>query len=194
MPRAGRWWATRAQAVAEKAVLPVTFGALDGEASWLEGGKTAADPPRVGPHRLSGPYPVETTRPPSLQRCAPASLWFAAGGSRPRASCARSAGPSRAWHRAERARSGQAARGRPDRSRRVSTSIGSEAGCLRLRLNMRCGWPPRASAMHTNLGCFPPHGRALHPGHGDGLRGPDAPEVAVVAALTTSARGPGSSR
>src|SRR3954471_22263434 len=54
---------SRAQAVAEKAVLPVTFGALDGEASWLEGGKTAADPPRVGPHRLSGPYPTETTRP-----------------------------------------------------------------------------------------------------------------------------------
>src|SRR3954467_13746666 len=54
---------SRAQAVAEKAVLPITFGALDGEASWLEGGKTAADPPRVGPHRLSGPYPTETTRP-----------------------------------------------------------------------------------------------------------------------------------
>src|SRR3954466_6325053 len=54
---------SRSQAVAEKAVLPVTFGALDGEASWLEGGKTAADPPRVGPHRLSGPYPTETTRP-----------------------------------------------------------------------------------------------------------------------------------
>ena len=50
---------SRAQAVAEKAVLPVTFGALDGEASWLEGGKTAAEPPRVGPHRLSGPYPTE---------------------------------------------------------------------------------------------------------------------------------------
>jgi hypothetical protein len=44
-------------------VLPVTFGALDGEASWLEGGKTATEQPRVGPHRLSGPYPVETTRP-----------------------------------------------------------------------------------------------------------------------------------
>src|SRR4051794_40969901 len=54
---------SRSQAVAEKAVLPVTFGALDGEASWLEGGKTTADPPRVGPHRLSGSYPTETTRP-----------------------------------------------------------------------------------------------------------------------------------
>src|SRR3954468_4091680 len=46
-----------------KSLLPVTFGALDGEASWLEGGKTTADPPRVGPHRLSGSYPTETTRP-----------------------------------------------------------------------------------------------------------------------------------
>jgi len=54
---------SRAQAVAERAVLPVTFGALDGEASWLEGGRTATEPPRVGPHRLSGPYPIETTRP-----------------------------------------------------------------------------------------------------------------------------------
>src|SRR5919112_882453 len=54
---------SRAQAVAEKAVLPVTFGALDGEASWLEGGKTAVEQPRVGPHRLSAPYPTEITRP-----------------------------------------------------------------------------------------------------------------------------------
>src|SRR3954454_15298606 len=54
---------SRSQAVAEKAVLPVTFGALDGEESWLEGGKMASEQPRVGPHRLSGPYPVETTRP-----------------------------------------------------------------------------------------------------------------------------------
>ena len=54
---------SRSQAVAERAVLPVTFGALDGEASWLEGGKSASEQPRVGPHRLSGPYPTETTRP-----------------------------------------------------------------------------------------------------------------------------------
>ncbi len=54
---------SRAQAVAERAVLPVTFGALDGEASWLQGGRTAAEEARLGPHRLSGPYPTETTRP-----------------------------------------------------------------------------------------------------------------------------------
>lgn len=54
---------SRAQAVAERAVLPVTFGALDGEASWLQGGRTAVEETRLGPHRLSGPYPTEVTRP-----------------------------------------------------------------------------------------------------------------------------------
>ncbi|TGD94793.1 DEAD/DEAH box helicase [Methylobacterium nonmethylotrophicum] len=53
---------SRAEALAEKAVLPVNFGALDGEASWLEGGRTAGQA-RVGPHRLSGPGPSATTRP-----------------------------------------------------------------------------------------------------------------------------------
>ncbi|MFE1600007.1 DEAD/DEAH box helicase [Methylobacterium sp. ID0610] len=53
---------SRAQALAERAVLPVNFGALDGEASWLEGGRTEGEA-RVGPHRLSGPAPSATTRP-----------------------------------------------------------------------------------------------------------------------------------
>jgi superfamily II DNA or RNA helicase len=46
-----------AQALAEKAVLPVTFGALDGEATWRE------EEVEVGPHRLGGAFPTETTRP-----------------------------------------------------------------------------------------------------------------------------------
>ena len=52
----------RAQALAERALLPVTFGALDGEASWLEGGRTDGEM-RVGPHRLGGGHVSETTRP-----------------------------------------------------------------------------------------------------------------------------------
>ena len=61
---------SRAQALSERAVLPVTFGALDGEASWLQptedttsapGGTSSRQP--VGPHRLSGSHPDETTRP-----------------------------------------------------------------------------------------------------------------------------------
>ena len=54
---------SRAQALAEKAVLPVTFGALDGEASWLEPADATGARPQVGPHRLSGSHPAETTRP-----------------------------------------------------------------------------------------------------------------------------------
>lgn len=53
---------SRAQALAERAVLPVNFGALDGEASWLEGGR-AAGLARVGPHRLGGGGVRLTTRP-----------------------------------------------------------------------------------------------------------------------------------
>ncbi|KAB1074524.1 DEAD/DEAH box helicase [Methylobacterium soli] len=53
---------SRAQALAERAVLPVNFGALDGEASWLEGGR-AAGQSRVGPHRLSAGGVRVTTRP-----------------------------------------------------------------------------------------------------------------------------------
>jgi len=56
---------SRAQALAERAVLPVMFGALDGEASWLDHDAKQPDgaPSAVGPHRLSGGWPTETTRP-----------------------------------------------------------------------------------------------------------------------------------
>ncbi|WP_207539566.1 DEAD/DEAH box helicase [Sabulicella rubraurantiaca] len=47
---------SRAEALREKAVLPVTFGAVQGEASWIE-----PDGPAVGPHTLDADY--ETTRP-----------------------------------------------------------------------------------------------------------------------------------
>ncbi len=57
--RAGPWWATRGRRPWRKrAVLPVLFGAVDGEASWLDESRTA-----VGPHRLFGHWPTETTRP-----------------------------------------------------------------------------------------------------------------------------------
>jgi hypothetical protein len=50
---------SRMQALRERAVLPVTFGALDGEATW----QTEANGLELGPHRLAAPYPTETTRP-----------------------------------------------------------------------------------------------------------------------------------
>ena len=49
---------SRSQALQERAVLPVTFGAFDGEARWR-----AEEGVEVGPHRLAAPYPSETTRP-----------------------------------------------------------------------------------------------------------------------------------
>ena len=49
---------SRKQALAERAVLPVTFGALDGEASWRD--EVGVE---LGPHRLAALYPDETTRP-----------------------------------------------------------------------------------------------------------------------------------
>lgn len=54
---------SRAQAVADRAVLPVTFGALDGEATWAEAGMDEDKRITVGPHRLAGSHPTETTRP-----------------------------------------------------------------------------------------------------------------------------------
>ena len=49
---------SRSQALAERAVLPVVFGALDGEASWLD-----EEGNQAGPHRLFSHWPTETTRP-----------------------------------------------------------------------------------------------------------------------------------
>ena len=49
---------SRSQALAERAVLPVLFGAVDGEASWLDESRSP-----VGPHRLFSHWPTETTRP-----------------------------------------------------------------------------------------------------------------------------------
>ena len=49
---------SRKQALQERAVLPVTFGALDGQATWR-----AEEGVEVGPHRLAAAYPNETTRP-----------------------------------------------------------------------------------------------------------------------------------
>ena len=56
---------SRAQALAERAVLPVMFGALDGEASWLDHDVKQPDgsPTQVGPHRLFNHWPTEQTRP-----------------------------------------------------------------------------------------------------------------------------------
>lgn len=54
---------SRARALAERAVLPVAFGALDGEARWLGPEGDTGERPMLGPHRLRAPAPHEATRP-----------------------------------------------------------------------------------------------------------------------------------
>jgi len=54
---------SRARALAERAVLPVAFGALDGEARWLGPEAEDGHRPALGPHRLRAPAPQEATRP-----------------------------------------------------------------------------------------------------------------------------------
>lgn len=54
---------SRARALAERAVLPVAFGALDGEARWLGPEGEDGRRPALGPHRLRAPAPQEATRP-----------------------------------------------------------------------------------------------------------------------------------
>jgi hypothetical protein len=54
---------SRARALSERAVLPVSFGALDGEASWLGPESDTGERPHLGPHRLRAVAPNEATRP-----------------------------------------------------------------------------------------------------------------------------------
>jgi hypothetical protein len=54
-------------------VLPVSFGALDGEASWLGPEGETGERPHLGPHRLRAPAPNEATRPALFTAPAPAS-------------------------------------------------------------------------------------------------------------------------
>jgi len=54
---------SRARALSERAVLPVSFGALDGEASWLGPEGEDGQRPRLGPHRLQALGVSEATRP-----------------------------------------------------------------------------------------------------------------------------------
>ncbi|UVF19234.1 DEAD/DEAH box helicase family protein [Microvirga terrae] len=75
---------SRAQAVAERAVLPITFGALDGEASWLQAGRTAMDDVRLAP--IACPTPTRP-RPPALP-CSPLC-----GSALPRSCSRRPSGP-----------------------------------------------------------------------------------------------------
>src|SRR4051812_21109092 len=139
---------SRAQAVAERAVLPVTFEALDGEASWLEGGRTAAEPPRVG--RTDSPDPIRSRPParPCSRRCARASRASCSPKpSGPRGPCARDAGPSGAWGRlTPRGAWASSWWSRPIRPPPGATATCCAAGCPKPKPSARCVSPPRTRA------------------------------------------------
>ena len=151
---------SRAQALAEKAVLPVDFGALDGEAEWLDEERR-----RLGPHRISGS--PEVAGPPCSPRCAPASPATCCGGPSTRpATCGPPGGRASASGRA-RPRWGSASCWWWRRTRRMP---GSYLGWLR-------GWLPRGQADHavriatsdertrSGAGGLPAAAGALDPGH-----------------------------
>ena len=167
MRRAGRWSATRrAQALQERAVLPVTFGALDGEASWR-----AEEGVEVGPHRLAAPYPTETTRPALFTalrtgfaeallrrglpgRARPARP--ATAGARPR----RRATPPSAWASCWWSRP---TRRTPRRYLETASGAGSRAA---RRGTWRSSRPRTRRGAHEARGRLPAAAGAVDPGHG----------------------------
>ena len=159
---------SRAQALAERAVLPVTFGALDGEASWRD-----EDGAEVGPHRLGGPLSERDHPAGAVHRAAHRVRRGAAAGGvprRPRPARPAPAG-ARPGARRRRARPGQAAGGgagpgdgpalprrRPTAGSRPARRAGGAARDL------------RHAARARDPGGLPAAAGAVDPGHGrDGL-------------------------
>ena len=179
---------SRAQALAERAVLPVTFGALDGEASWLEPAVTANAPrAAVGPHRLSNSHPNETTRPAlfTALRTGFAEVLL------------REAFDATRKLRAERRAARGAAPGEAGRGLGKLLVVAPDQTCARRYEEALRGWLPASQAgtvrlatsdernAHETLAAF-----RLRPEPSVlvtvamAYEGLDAPEVAVVAALT----------
>ena len=182
---------SRAQALRDRAVLPVTFGALDGEASWSVRPEAApgieAEPGervRLGPHRLSGAMPSETTRP----------ALFSALRTEFAEALLREAYAALGELRAERrARLGDTRRGLGK-----LLVVAPDQACARAYLDLIRSWLPRGRARrearlatsserdaHETLAAFrlTPEPSILVT-VAMAYEGLDAPEVAVVAALT----------
>jgi len=172
---------SRAQALAERAVLPVTFGALDGEARWLEPVQ-AGTRAEAGPHRLSGSHPTETTRPALFTAL---RTGFA------------DALLKRAFDAARDLRAARRAQGLGPRGLGKLLVVAPDQGQARRYLDIVQGWLPRAQwdtarlatsderDAHETLAAYRlrPEPSALFT-VAMAYEGLDAPEVAVVAALT----------
>ena len=177
---------SRAQALAERAVLPVTFGALDGEARWLEPSQPGPDGTRVraeaGPHRLSGSHPTETTRPALFTAL---RTGFADALLR------------RAFEAARALRAKRRARGLGPRGLGKLLVVAPDQEQARRYLGLLQGWVPRAQAdgvrlatsderdAHETLAAYRLRAEpSVLVTVAMAYEGLDAPEVAVVAALT----------
>ena len=178
---------SRAQALAERAVLPVVFGALDGEASWLEPGVDGVRN-AVGPHRLSGRFPTETTRP----------ALFTALRTGFSEALLRAAFEATRRLRAERRQARGLVPGEPARGLGKLLVVAPDQASARRYLDIVRGWTPpaqaEASVRLAISDCTDAHetlaGFRLRPEPSVlvtvamAYEGLDAPEVAVVAALT----------
>ena len=178
---------SRAQALAERAVLPVTFGALDGEASWLDAAGPDGARATVGPHRLSVSVPGETTRP----------ALFTALRTGFSETLLRHAFDATRDLRAKRRRGRGLVAGEGARGLGKLLVVAPDQSCARLYLDMLRRWVPARQAenlrlatsderdAHEVLAAF-----RLRPEPSIlvtvamAYEGLDAPEVAVVAALT----------
>lgn len=173
---------SRRQALADRAVLPVMFGALDGEASWLDEAGVHA-----GPHRLFSHWPTTTTRPALFTALrtgfAEHLLWKAFAATRAL--------------RAERRRARGLPAGASARGLGKLLVVAPDQSNARRYLDVVRAWLPRAQVdtarlatadqrdAHEILASF----RLLHEPSvlvtvAMAYEGLDAPEVAVVAALT----------
>ena len=174
---------SRRQALAERAVLPVTFGALDGEASWRD--EEGRD---VGPHRLAAFHPEETTRPALFTAL---RTGFAEALLREAFLAIRDI-------RAQRRRERDLAPDAPTRGLGKLLVVAPDQAVARRYHALLCGWLPPAQAetavqlatsdtprAHEILAAFrlTPEPSVLVT-VAMAYEGLDAPEVAVVAALT----------
>jgi len=177
---------SRAQALAERAVLPVRFGALDGEASWLAEPGPDGTRATLGPHRLGGSHPTETTRP---------ALFTALRTGFADALLREAFDATRRLRAERRARLGLAA-GEPGRGLGKLLVVAADQEQARRYVSVLRGWAPRGSDSvrlavsderdaHETLAAYRLRAEpSVLVTVAMAYEGLDAPEIAVVAALT----------
>ena len=168
--RPGGWSCySRKQTLIDKAVLPVTFYALDGEASWRDETRVA-----LGRHQLGNSHPDETTRPALSLRRAPASLKrCCARRSSRSATCAHAGGSSEVFRPPQRREVWASCWWwRRIRQQRAGILRSSGAGCLPLKPDSGADRHGGRARRKRYLGGVPAATIVIDPGHGgSGLQG-----------------------